>query len=235
MHRPERKVPRLAYPGGWASTTTVPATTLARIPDGLTPADACLFGCAGVTTFNALRHSGAGPGDLVAVLGIGGLGHLAVRFAAAMGFETAAIGRGAEKRALAEELGARHYIDAERQHPGAALTALGGARLILSTASSTKPLAELTDGLAPPHGQFTVVGFDGTPLPLPLGKLVMGARTIAGHLTGSPADTEQAMRFAATTGVRPMVETAPLEEAQHALKTQQEGKARFRMVLNPDA
>ncbi|PWG12164.1 alcohol dehydrogenase [Streptomyces sp. V2] len=234
VHCPEREVPGLAYPGGWATTITVPATTLARIPDGLSPADASVFGCAGVTTFNALRHSGAGPGDLVAVLGIGGLGHLAIRFAAAMGFETVAIGRGAEKRALAAELGARHYIDAGHHHPGAALTALGGARLILSTASSTKPLTELTDGLTP-HGQLTVVGFDGTPLQLPLGKLVMGARTIAGHLTGSPADTEQAMRFAATTGVRPMVETAPLEDAQHALKTQQEGKARFRMVLIPDA
>ncbi|KND33618.1 alcohol dehydrogenase catalytic domain-containing protein [Streptomyces acidiscabies] len=234
VHCPERKVPGLAYPGGWASTITVPATTLARIPEGLTAVDAAVFGCAGVTTFNALRHSGAGPGDLVAVLGIGGLGHLAVRFAAAMGFETVAIGRGEGKRGLAEELGARHYIDAERQQPGAALAGSGGVRLILSTASSTKPLAELVDGLAP-HGRLTVVGFDGAPLQLPLGKLVMGARTVAGHLTGSPADTEQAMRFAVATGVRPVVETVALEEAQRALEVQQEGKSRFRMVLVPGA
>ncbi|GHG87208.1 alcohol dehydrogenase catalytic domain-containing protein [Streptomyces lanatus] len=234
VHCPERKVPGLSYPGGWASTLTVPATTLARIPEGLSSAEAAPFGCAAVTTFNALRHSGAGPGDLVAVLGVGGLGHLAVQFAAAMGFETVAIARGEEKRKLAEELGARHYIDAERQEPGAALGKLGGARLILSTASSTKPLAELVDGLAP-HGRLTVVGFDGAPLQLPLAKLVMAARSVSGHLTGSPADTEQAMRFAVATGVRPQVRTVPLEEAQRALDTQQEGRARFRMVLTTGA
>ncbi|WP_416980737.1 alcohol dehydrogenase catalytic domain-containing protein [Streptomyces sp. T028] len=234
VHCPERKVPGMAYPGGWASTITVPATTLARIPEGLSPEEAAPFGCAAVTVFNALRHSGAGPGDLVAVLGIGGLGHLAVQFAAAMGFETVAIGRGAEKQKLAEELGARHYIDTQRQEPGAALAKLGGARLILSTASSSKPLADLVDGLAP-HGKLTVVGFDGSPLQLPLAKLVMGARSVTGHLTGSPADTEQAMRFAVATGVRPRVQTVPLEEAQQALDIQQEGKARFRMVLIPGA
>ncbi|QOV33225.1 alcohol dehydrogenase catalytic domain-containing protein [Streptomyces ferrugineus] len=232
VHCPERKIPGMSYAGGWASTITVPAATLARIPESLSAAEAAPFGCAGVTTFNALRHSGAGPGDLVAVLGIGGLGHLAVQFAAAMGFETVAIGRGEEKRKLAEELGARHYVDTELHEPGAALRELGGARLILSTASSSKPLAELVDGLAP-HGRLTVVGFDGSPLQLPLAKLVMGARSVSGHLTGSPADTEQAMRFAVATGVRPQVQTVPLEEAQQALDTQQEGKARFRMVLVP--
>ncbi|MGW0710479.1 alcohol dehydrogenase catalytic domain-containing protein [Streptomyces sp. NPDC002643] len=234
VHCPERKIPGMSYPGGWSSTITVPATTLARIPEGLSAAEAAPFGCAAVTTFNALRHSGAGPGDLVAVLGIGGLGHLAVQFAAAMGFETVAIGRGEEKRKLAEELGARHYIDTELQEAGAALRELGGARLILSTASSSKPLAELVDGLAP-HGRLTVVGFDGAPLQLPLAKLVMGARSVTGHLTGSPADTEQAMRFAVATGVRPQVQTVPLEEAQRALDTQQEGRARFRMVLTTGA
>ncbi|MFG2132775.1 alcohol dehydrogenase catalytic domain-containing protein [Streptomyces sp. NPDC048751] len=234
VHCPERKIPGMSYPGGWSSTLTVPATTLARIPEGLSAAEAAPFGCAAVTTFNALRHSGAGPGDLVAVLGIGGLGHLAVRFAAAMGFDTVAIGRGEEKRRLAEELGARHYIDAERQQPGDGLGELGGARLILSTASSSKPLAELVDGLAP-HGRLTVVGFDGSPLQLPLAKVVMGARSVTGHLTGSPADTERAMRFAVATGVRPQVRTVPLEEAQQALDIQQEGKARFRTVLIPGA
>ncbi|MET9080844.1 alcohol dehydrogenase catalytic domain-containing protein [Streptomyces sp. NPDC004237] len=234
VHCPKRKVPGLSYPGGWSSTLTIPAAALARIPEGLSAAEAAPFGCAGVTTFNALRHSGTGPGDLVAVLGIGGLGHLAVQFAAAMGFETVAIGRGEQKRKLAEELGARHYIDAERQEPGAALGRLGGARLILSTAASSKPLAELVDGLAP-HGRLIVVGFDGSPLQLPLAKLVMGARSVTGHLTGSPADTEKAMRFAVATGVRPRVQTVPLEEAQQALEIQQEGRARFRMVLAPGA
>ncbi|MFE7273483.1 alcohol dehydrogenase catalytic domain-containing protein [Streptomyces sp. NPDC057623] len=230
VHCPERRIPGMSYAGGWSSTITVPAATPSRIPEGLSAAEAAPFGCAGVTTFNALRHSGAGPGDLVAVLGIGGLGHLAVRFAAAMGFETVAIGRGEQKRKLAGELGARHYIDTERQEPGAALRKLGGARLILSTASSSEPLAELVDGLAP-HGRLTVVGFDGSPPQLPLAKLVMGARSVTGHLTGSPADTEQAMRFAVATGVRPHVQTVPLEQARQALATQQEGKARFRMVL----
>ncbi|MFI6009914.1 alcohol dehydrogenase catalytic domain-containing protein [Streptomyces sp. NPDC051243] len=234
VHCPERKIPGMSYAGGWSSTITVPAATLSRIPEGLTAAEAAPFGCAGVTTFNALRHSGAGPGDLVAVLGIGGLGHLAVQFAAAMGFETVAIGRGEEKRKLAEELGARHYIDTERQEPGAALRQLGRARLILSTASSSKPLAELVDGLAP-RGRLTVVGFDGSPLQLPLARLVMAARSVTGHLTGSPADTEQAMRFAVATGVRPRVQTVPLEQAQQALDTQQEGRARFRMVLTTSA
>lgn len=234
VHCPERKVPGLSYPGGWSSTITVPAATLARVPEDLSAAEAAPFGCAGVTTFNALRHSGAGPGDLVAVLGVGGLGHLAVQFAAAMGFETVAIGRGEEKRELAEELGARRYIDTERQEPAAVLRELGGARLILSTASSSKPLAGLVDGLAP-HGRLTVVGFDGSPLELPLAKLVMGARSVTGHLTGSPADTEQAMRFAVATGVRPRVQTVPLEDAQQALDTQRVGKARFRRVLVPGA
>ncbi|MFC8511811.1 alcohol dehydrogenase catalytic domain-containing protein [Streptomyces sp. NPDC057257] len=234
VHCAERKVPGVSYTGGWSSTVTVPATTLARIPEGLSAAEAAPFGCAGVTTFNALRHSGAGPGDLVAVLGIGGLGHLAVQFAAAMGFETVAIARGEEKRRLAEELGARHYIDTDREQPGAALAKLGGARLILSTASSTKPLAELVDGLAP-HGRLTVVGVDAGSLEVPVAKLVMAARSVTGHLTGSPADTEQAMRFAVATGVRPRVQTVPLEEAQQALDTQQNGKARFRMVLLPGA
>ncbi|WP_406430762.1 alcohol dehydrogenase catalytic domain-containing protein [Streptomyces sp. NBC_00631] len=234
VHCPQRRIPGLSYPGGWSSTLTVPAAALARIPEGLSAAQAAPFGCAAVTTFNALRHSGAGPGHLVAVLGIGGLGHLAVQFAAAMGFETVAIGRGEEKRGLAEELGARHYIDTEREEPGAELGKLGGARVILSTASSSKPLAELVDGLAP-HGRLTVVGFDGSPLQLPLAKLVMGARSVTGHLTGSPADTEQAMRFAVANGIRPQVQTVPLERAQQALDTQQEGRARFRMVLVPGA
>ncbi|WP_256727207.1 zinc-binding dehydrogenase [Streptomyces acidiscabies] len=130
---------------------------------------------------------------------------------------------GEGKRGLAEELGARHYIDAERQQPGAALAELGGARLILSTAAGTKPLAELVDGLAP-HGRLTVVGFDGMPLQLPMGKLVMGAPTVAGHLTGSPADTEQAMRFAVTTGVRPVVETVALEEGKARFREREEGR-----------
>ncbi|MFG2653422.1 alcohol dehydrogenase catalytic domain-containing protein [Streptomyces sp. NPDC048436] len=230
VHCAERQIPGLTYAGGWSTTITVPASALIHIPDGLSMEEAASFGCAGVTTFNALRHSGAEPGDRVAVLGIGGLGHFAVQFAAAMGFETAAIGRGEDKRPTALDLGAHHYIDASAEDAGKALRAMGGARLILSTASSSKPLAGLIDGLTP-HGRLTVVGFDGNPLQLPLDKLVMHARHVTGHVTGSPVDTEQAMRFALAGGVRPQVQTVPLEQTAEALKTQQAGQARFRMVL----
>ncbi|MET7665516.1 zinc-binding dehydrogenase [Streptomyces sp. NPDC058293] len=172
----------------------------------------------------------AEPGDRVAVLGIGGLGHLAVQFAAAMGFETVAIARGEEKQALARELEAHHSIDSTRQAPRAALRAMGGAQLILSTATSSAPLAELVDDLAP-HARLTVVGFDGTPLELPLGKLVMNAQSVTGHLTSSPADTEEAMRFAVATGVRPWGQTVPLELAQQAVDAVRDGRARFRTVI----
>ncbi|WP_322619753.1 zinc-binding dehydrogenase [Streptomyces acidicola] len=163
------------YPGGWATTITVPANALIRIPEGRSMAEAAPFGCAGVTTFNALRCSGAEPGDRVAVLGIGGLGHLAVQFAAAMGFEAVAIARGEDKRKDALELGAHRYIDSSQEDAGQALRDMGGCRLILSTAASSKPLAGLVDGLVP-HGCLTVVGFDGTPLQLPLDKLRPGSR-----------------------------------------------------------
>lgn len=232
VHCPHRAIPGLSYSGGWASTITVPAAALVRVPDGLTMAEAAPFGCAGVTTFNALRHSDAQPGDRVAVLGIGGLGHMAVQFAAAMGFETIAIGRGDEKQQPASELGAHHYIDVSRRQAGAVLRELGGCRLILSTASSSAPLADLLEGLTP-HGCLTVVGFDATPLQLPLAQLVMHARSVTGHVTGTPTDTEQAMRFALATGIRPRVQTYPLDQAAAALTSQIEGRARFRNVLIP--
>lgn len=232
VHCRRRQIPGLSYAGGWASTITVPVNALIRIPEGLSMAEAAPFGCAGVTTFNALRHSGAEPGDRVAVLGIGGLGHLAVQFAAAMGFETVAIARGEDKRQTAMELGAHHYLDASQAEAGQTLREMGGCRLILSTAASSKPLVGLIDGLVP-HGRLTVVGFDGTPLQLPLDKLVMHARSVTGHITGNPTDTEQAMRFALASGVRPRVQTAPLEQVGEALKTQQAGQAHFRMVLTP--
>lgn len=230
VHCPERQIPGLSYPGGWAESLTVPASALARIPDGLSMAEAAPFGCAGVATFNAVRNGGARPGGRVAVLGIGGLGHLAVQFAARMGYDTVAIGRGPEKEDLARSLGARHYIDSTGRQPGAALRAMGGADLIVSTAAATAPLAEAIDGLAP-HGHLAVVGLDGEPLPVRLDKLILHARTIGGHLTGSPADTEQAMRFALTNGIRPRIETLPLDRANEALDAVLAGQARFRMVL----
>lgn len=233
VHCPWREVPGLAYPGGWSTTITVPATALARIPDGLTMTEAAPFGCAGVTAFNAVRHAGVTPGGRVAVVGIGGVGHMAVQFAAAMGYETIAIGREPEKKAWVERLGAHRFVDASVEGPGAILDALGGAQLIVSTASSTALLGELVGGLAP-HGRLTVIGLDDAPMQLPLGTLVMHARSITGHLTGSPADTELAMRFAVTTWVRPHVEVVPLDAAADALARQQAGQARFRMVLTTD-
>jgi alcohol dehydrogenase len=221
VHCPQRKIPGLSYPGGWSSTITVPSQALFRIPDGLSMAEAAPFGCAGVTTFNALRHSGAQPGDRVAVLGIGGLGHLAVQFAVAMGFHTVAVGR--------DKLNAHEHLDSSTEDIGKALRDMGRCRLILSTAASSAPLHGLLDALVP-HGRLTVVGFDGASLPVPLGKLVMHGRSITGHLTGSPTDTEQAMRFALATGVRPIVETAPLREAGEALARPK----RFRTVLTVD-
>lgn len=233
VHCPQRQVPGNSYAGGWSTTVTVPAATLARIPDELTFTEAAPFGCAGVTTFNAVRLAGVPAGGLVAVSGIGGLGHLAVQFAAAMGYQTVAIGRGESKKALAHELGATHFLDAEAQPVGAALNSLGGAQLIISTASSNDLLPELLDGLAP-HGHLTVIAFGREPLPLRLDKLVAHARTISGHLTGSPVDTEAAMRFAVTNGVRPHIQTMPLDRAPEALAVQQAGRARFRMVLTTE-
>jgi alcohol dehydrogenase len=235
VHCPERRTPGVSYPGGWAGSITVPASALAAIPDGLTMAEAAPFGCAGVTAFNAVRTGHPQPGDLVAVLGIGGVGHMALQFAARMGYETVAIARGDDKEADARALGAHHYIDSAREQPGQALRALGGAALAISTAASTGPIPELVDGLAT-RGHLTVVGLGGDmSVALRVDRLVMGARTVGGQLTGSTADTEQAMKFAVDTGIRPRIETVPLTSALEALRALGEGRPRYRTVLTPDS
>ncbi|MGZ2359839.1 alcohol dehydrogenase catalytic domain-containing protein [Streptomyces sp. 372A] len=231
VHCAERKIPGLSYPGGWAQSITVPADALARIPDGLDLFDAAPFGCAGVTTFNAIRKAGTRAGGRVAVFGIGGLGHLAVQFAAKLGYETVAIARGGDREKLARELGAHHYIDSDTQAPGAALTALGGADLIVYTASTTTPVDELLTGLAV-HGQLTLAGIDAGSLTVPAARLVMNGHTLTGHLTGSPRETEEAMAFAVTTGVRPLIERMPLEKATDAVTRLRVGAPRFRTVLD---
>ncbi|MFF7790339.1 alcohol dehydrogenase catalytic domain-containing protein [Streptomyces sp. NPDC007991] len=231
VHCPERKIPGLSYPGGWAQNITVPADALARIPDGLDFFDAAPFGCAGVTTFNAVRKAGTRAGGRVAVFGIGGLGHLAVQFAAKLGFETVAIARGGEREKLARDLGAHHYIDSDAQEPGAALKELGGADLIVHTASSTAPVAELLTGLNV-HGQLTLVGVDAGSVTVPAARLVMNGHTVTGHLTGSPRETEETMRFAVINGVRPMIERMPLEQAGEAVTRLRSGAPRFRIVLD---
>ncbi|MGW2173365.1 alcohol dehydrogenase catalytic domain-containing protein [Streptomyces sp. NPDC001705] len=231
VHCAERKVPGLSYPGGWAQSITVPADALARIPDGLDLLDAAPFGCAGVTSFNAVRKADVPVGGRVAVFGIGGLGHLAVQFATKLGYETIAIARGADREKTSRALGAHHYIDSDAHQPGTALKELGGADLIVYTASSTPPVDELLTGLNT-HGQLTLVGVDAGSVTVPAAQLVLNGYTLTGHLTGSPRETEEAMAFAVTNHVRPVTERLPLTRADDALARLRSGAARFRTVLD---
>ncbi|MGN7199547.1 alcohol dehydrogenase catalytic domain-containing protein [Arthrobacter sp. SAFR-044] len=232
VHCPQRKIPGLSYPGGWAQTITVPADALARIPDGMAFTEAAPMGCAGVTTFNALREASVPAGGTVAVFGIGGLGHLAIQFAAKMGYRVVTIARGEERTKFAHQLGAHHYIDSTAEDPGTALAALGAADLILCTAPTTGPLEGLLHGLAI-RGRLTIIGVDAASLSIPVGQLVMNGQLITGHLTGSALDTEEAMRFAQLNDVKPMTEQMPLAQANEALTRLAAGEARFRIVLDP--
>ena len=231
VHCPDRKVPGRSYPGGWSQSITVPADALAAIPDGMDLFDAAPMGCAGVTTFNAIRAARVPAGGTVAVFGIGGLGHLAIQFAAAMGYRTIGIARGGDRAEPARALGACRYIDSTSHDPGSALAELGGADLILSTASTTEPVAGLASGLAV-HGRLTLIGVDAGTVCVPAAPLVMNGQTISGHLTGSALDTERTMRFAHDNGIRPMVERVPLEAANDALARITAGTPRFRIVLD---
>nr|WP_243752631.1 alcohol dehydrogenase catalytic domain-containing protein [Leucobacter ruminantium] len=231
VHCPERKIPGVSYPGGWAETITVPADALVRIPDGLDDFDAAPLGCAGVTTFNAIRRAGVPAGGRVAVLGIGGLGHLAVQFAAKLGYEVVAIARGPERESLARELGADRYLDSAASAPGATLREIGGADLILSTASTTAPLSEIVGGLRT-HGRLVIIGVDGGTIELPAARLTMQSIVVTGHLTGSARDIEETMRFALLNEVRPMIQRMPLEQANEAVAALEAGSARFRIVLD---
>jgi D-arabinose 1-dehydrogenase-like Zn-dependent alcohol dehydrogenase len=186
--------------------------------------------CAGITTFNALRHSGASPGDLVAVLGIGGLGHLGIQFANKFGYKVAAIGRGAESAALAKKLGASVYIDNKVTNPVEALQKLGGAQVILATAPSSRAMSEVIDGLGP-NGKLMVVGVESKPIEVTPVQLVSGSRSVQGWASGTPTDAEDTLRFAELSGVRPMIETYPLEKAAEAYARMMSGKAEFRVVL----
>lgn len=224
------KVPGRAYDGGFADATVVPADALARIPNGLTAIHAAPMACAGVTVFCGLRDSPARPGDLVAVQGIGGLGHLGVRYAAAMGFETVAIARGQEKATAAKELGARHYIDSDTEDVAQALRALGGAAAILATAPSARAIAATVDGLRH-RGELVVVGVSAEPLEISPLQLISGSRTVRGHASGTAQDVQDTMEFSFLHGINPLVETASLEDADDAYRRMLAGEARFRMVL----
>jgi alcohol dehydrogenase len=224
------KVPGWAYPGGYADAMVAPVDALARIPDGLTAVEAAPLGCAGVTTYNALRRSGARGGDLVAVLGVGGLGHLGIQFAARLGFETVAIARGTAKEELARELGAHHYIDSQAGDVAEALQGLGGARVVLATAANSAAMTATVDGLAH-RGRLLVIGATPEPLEISPFQLIMGGRSVQGHPSGTAQDVADTMSFAALTGVRPMVETMPLDDTEAAYQRMLSGQARFRMVL----
>ncbi|MFF9208859.1 MULTISPECIES: alcohol dehydrogenase catalytic domain-containing protein [unclassified Streptomyces] len=227
------KVPGWAYDGGFADEMIAPVDALARIPDDLAATDAGPMACAGVTTFNGLRRSPAEPGDLVAVLGLGGLGHLGVQYAVAMGFETVGIARGAEKAEAAKRLGAHHYIDSTGDVPVAqALQALGGARTVLATAGNSAAISATVEGLAP-RGELVIIGADPSPMSIAPAQLLLSGRVVRGHPSGTSQDVEDTMAFSVLHGIRPVIETAPLDQAGEAFQKMLSGAARFRMVLTP--
>ena len=224
------QIPGISYDGGYAEYMIAPAGALALIPDGLSPIDAAPLMCAGVTTFNPLRNSGARPGDLVAILGIGGLGHLGIQFAAKMGFKTVALARGKDKEALAKKLGATSYIDTNNQDAAAELVKLGGAKVILATATSGKAMSAVLGGLGV-NGKLIILGAAAEPLQVPGIPLLMGRRSILGWPSGSSIDSQDTLAFSAQSGVRSMNEVFPLERAAEAYDHMMSGKARFRAVL----
>lgn len=225
------KLPGGAYDGGYAETVIAPADALARIPDALAATDAAPLACAGVTTYNGLQRSAARPGDLVAVLGIGGLGHLGVKYAAAMGFETVAIARGAAKADFAKQLGAHHYIDSTADTTVAdALQSLGGAKVVLATAANSDAITATVDGLSH-RGELVVIGVTPEPLGINPVQLLMQGKIIRGHSSGTAQDVQDTMAFSALHGIRPMTEIVPLDQVGEGYRKMMSGAARFRMVL----
>ena len=228
------EIPGITCDGGYADYVLVKASALALIPDELAAEEAAPLLCAGITTFNALRHSGARGGDLVAVLGVGGLGHLGIQFAAKLGFDTVAIARGREKEELARNLGARHYIDSTTQDPAAALSALGGAKVILATVTNAAAMRAVLGGLGL-RGTLLIVGASMEPMEIAPAMLIGSLKSIAGHASGTSQDSEDTLAFSVLSDVRPMIETLPLEQAGEAYERMMSGQARFRMVLTTGA
>jgi len=224
------KIAGINYDGGYQQYMVAPAEAVTAIPDSLSDVQAAPLLCAGITTYNALRHSGAMPGDLVAVQGIGGLGHLGVQFAHKFGYKVAAVGRGPENAALAKKLGANVYIDSKATNAAQELQKLGGAQVILATAPNSKSMSELIDGLGP-NGKLMVVGAAFDPIEVTPIQLIVGNRTIQGWVSGTPVDAEDTLRFAELSGVRAMIETYPLEKAAEAYERMMSGHAQFRVVL----
>jgi D-arabinose 1-dehydrogenase-like Zn-dependent alcohol dehydrogenase len=219
----------ITYDGGYADYMVAPAVALARLPEGLSAVEAAPLMCAGLTTFNALRNSGARPGDVVAVLGVGGLGHLGIQYAVKMGFKTVAIARGKDKELLAKKLGAWHYIDSQAQDPAAELTKLGGARVILATVTNGEAMSAALGGLGV-HGTLMVLGAPPS-LAVSPGLLIGGRRSIQGWYSGTSIDSQDTLSYSVLSGVRSMNEVFPLERAAEAYERMMSGKARFRVVL----
>jgi D-arabinose 1-dehydrogenase-like Zn-dependent alcohol dehydrogenase len=228
------QVPGIAYDGGYADYMIAPFEALASIPGELDSADAAPLLCAGITTFNALRHSGARAGDVVAVLGIGGLGHLGVQFAAEMGFRTVAIARGADKGPLARKLGAHVYVDSTAENVAEALTKLGGARVILATVTHAQAMSDAVGGLGV-DGKLLIVGAAPEPVQIPPFALIGGRRSVAGWPSGTSRDSEDTLNFSVLAGIRSMNEVFPLERAAEAYERMMSGKARFRAVVTTGA
>ncbi len=230
IHCANGKVPSWHYPGGYAESVTVPASALARIPPGLSDVEAAPMGCAGVTTYNALRHTKALPGDRVAILGVGGLGHLGVQFARAMGFETIAIARGTAKAEDARKLGAHHYIDSTSGNVADALQALGGAAVVLGTAGNSAAMADTVGGLLP-QGELVTIGVTADPLPISPIQLITPGLSVIGHPSGTAKDVEETMHFAVLSGVRAWIEELPLSQAADGYAAMEQGRAHYRTVL----
>ncbi|ALL69980.1 Alcohol dehydrogenase (plasmid) [Paraburkholderia caribensis MBA4] len=224
------QVPGISYDGGYADYLVAPVEALARMPEELNDVDAAPLLCAGITTFNALRNSGARAGEVVAILGIGGLGHLGVQFARRMGFNTVAIARGEDKAPLAKQLGAHHYIDSRAQNPADALKALGGASVILATVTNADAMTATLGGLAL-NGKLIILGVADKPIEVPPVQFIMGRNAVQGWPSGSSADSEDTLAFSALADVKPMIETFPIERAAEAYDRMMSGAARFRVVL----
>jgi D-arabinose 1-dehydrogenase-like Zn-dependent alcohol dehydrogenase len=228
------KITAITFDGGYSEYIVVPAEAVAAMPDDLPAAEAAPLLCAGITVFNSLRSSGARAGDMVAVQGIGGLGHLGIQYARQMGFRTVAVGRGRDKQPLAKKLGAHEYVDTSAGAPAEALQKLGGARLILATAPDSRSISALVDGLAG-NGKLLIVGAGMESLNVTPLQLIGGRKAIQGWPSGTAKDSEDTLRFSSLTGVRPMIERYPLEKAADAYDQMISGRARFRVVLTMGA
>jgi len=224
------QVPGISYDGGYAEYMIVPFDVLAAVPDSLSSAEAAPLLCAGITMFNSLRHTRAQAGDLVAVLGMGGLGHLGVQFAARMGFKTVAIARGAEKAPFAKKLGAAHYIDSTSQDVAKELTKLGGATVVLATVTDAKSMAATIGGLAI-DGTLVVLGASQDPIEVSPLMLIGQRRNISGWPSGTATDSEDTLKFSELSGVKAMIESFPLARAAEAYARMMSGKAKFRVVI----